>query len=1139
MTPSMDTDLASFFARLAGLVEPAQAHPWQLELSGDATFTNRLIRIPTGMGKTHGVLAAWLWNRLQRADPAWPRRLVWCLPMRVLVEQVADEIGRALHRLGAPAAGISVHALMGGHQPGPWQIHPESHAVLVGTQDMLLSRALNRGYGAGRARWPMEFGLLNHDCLWVMDEVQLMDVGLATSAQLQAFRDDEAAKALRPCRTWWMSATLQPQWLQRSPDTAAMAQALDSPVCVTPAARMGPLWEAVQKPVRLDTRSPAKQAAALIMQEHHASGRGAGGPTLVVLNTVRRALDVHDEILKLLGKERAIPRTELRLVHSRFRPAERAQWRAAFLNRDACCPGADRIVVATQVVEAGVDMSSALLVTDLAPWPSLVQRFGRTARWGGHAQVMVLDSEVIDDKAAAPYSKSELDAARQALTLLQDVSPRSLEAFEEQHPELLDELYPYHPACLLLRQEVDDLFDTAADLSGADIDISRFIRTGDERDVQVFWRDVAPKIQPDANVRASREELCAVPFLQAREWLCEKDRRRPGIRSWVWDWLAGNWRLLEPRDIFPGQILLVPAEVGGYDPLRGWDPKATPEYLTLLPPADAEAFAAAADMADDAESDESLSATAQWQTIAFHGLQVGRRASALAQAMAPQLAGLFDLAGRWHDAGKAHGAFQGSIKPHPHGRQIAKAPKDEWHRGATLYRLPDGSQRVGFRHELASTLALFALIRRCRPDHPALLGPWRELLQSLGQGSELPPAGPALSDERLSPLEREVLALDADDVDLLLYLVCSHHGKVRMSWQASPADQSCRDMTLRIRGVRSGDVLPAVSLSAADGQRHMLPETELVLAAAAVGLNPHTGRGWTERVLGLLTRHGPFALAWLEAVMRAADQRASADGALVDPTLQADNADHGRPGDHPPLAGAARRGEAPSPLGEHSAQRGTQHGAGGRTGGSGPAGSRTRAPAHATRYLETERGRLSYLELAPHLARATSQIEADIEAGLFDEQPLEAELVHDLHRRLCEKLTPQLAGWRRIEVRVGSHTPPAAHQIPLLMREYALDLQARIAATRVNSELIFEALAFAEGRLLSIHPFADFNGRVSRLFLRLLLRRLDLPDVDIVLDPDRPGPYFEALRAGDQRDWRALANLWRRRVELSRGEPSS
>lgn len=99
--------------------------------------------------------------------------------------------------------------------------------------------------------------------------------------------------------------------------------------------------------------------------------------------------------------------------------------------------GTNRIVVATQVIEAGVDLSAGVLVTELAPWPSLVQRFGRAARWGGSAQVIVVDRQPKDDRAAAPYTISELEAARDALALLEDVAPLALEKFEETHPELL------------------------------------------------------------------------------------------------------------------------------------------------------------------------------------------------------------------------------------------------------------------------------------------------------------------------------------------------------------------------------------------------------------------------------------------------------------------------------------------------------------------------------------------------------------------------------------------------------------------------------------------------------------------------------------------------------------------------------
>ncbi len=1124
----MNSEQQAFFMRLAGLPAGGMPHAWQGQLVAERTLTNRLIRIPTGMGKTFGVLGAWAWNRLVLGDSAWPRRLVWCLPMRVLVEQVAAEITAALQRQSGAAAQVPVIALMGGLQAADWQAWPESEAVLVGTQDMLLSRALNRGYGAARARWPMEFGLLNHDCLWVMDEVQLMDVGLATSAQLQAFRDDDATKQLRPCKTWWMSATLQPDWLSIGPDTVALNAALPEASRVPTEHRSGLLWDGVHKPVAVSTEASAKQVAALAAEQHVASGLGTDGPTLIVLNRVARAVEVFDALARRVAKEPALQTCELRLVHSRFRPAERTGWRESFLNRVACAPGTNRIVVTTQVVEAGVDISAALLLTDLAPWPSLVQRFGRAARWGGRARVIVIDARPRDDKAAAPYAVQEVDAAREALHCLDDVSPRSLEAFEESHQELLGALYPYRPLHLLLREEVDDLFDTAPDLCGADIDISRFIRSGDERDVQVCWRSVPPNAAPEAEQRPAREELCAVPFLAARDWLCAKDKEslKPDRRAWVWDWLDARWRLLQRRDIYPGQTLLVDAAAGGYDLLRGFDAQSRRPVLPLSP-----AAVCAADLADEAESDESLSVTAQWQTIAFHGWQVGRLAREIGQALAPELADLLDLAGRWHDAGKGHPAFQASLQPHLHGAEIAKAPGDQWQPRSRLYRLADGSVRAGFRHELASTLALFALLRRCRPDHPALLGPWRELLVLAGQAHAMPPAGSALADGTLSPLEREVLALDAEQFDLLVYLVCAHHGKVRMSWQASPADQSIIDDALRIRGVRDGDVLPSLRLAAADGERYRLPAAELVLAPASVGLNPHTGRGWTERVLGLLKHHGPFALAWLEALIRAADQRASRDASLIDPDLEIpDNAEHGLRGNHPPLEGAAGGREAPAPLDQHPAQRGAQHGGGGRAGGSGHAGSRARPPAHATRYLETQLGTLSCLELAPHLALAARRVEAEIESGGFDKQALDEHLIAELHQRLCAELTPHWVGWRTRDVQVGAHTPPAPHLVPLLMREYGRDLGARLDAARDATDLI-DALAFAEGRLLSIHPFADFNGRASRLFLRLLMRRLDLPDVELIPDPDRPESYFETLRADDRRDWQPLRELWRQRIE--------
>jgi CRISPR-associated endonuclease/helicase Cas3 len=138
---------------------------------------SRLINIPTGLGKTAGVVLAWLWNRIgaqlenpksKFENPPLPRRLVYCLPMRTLVEQTRDEATKWIAGLsekgfiaGKPPR---VVVLMGGEEldddSKDWDIYPEEDTILIGTQDMLISRALNRGYGMSRYRWPMHFGLL-------------------------------------------------------------------------------------------------------------------------------------------------------------------------------------------------------------------------------------------------------------------------------------------------------------------------------------------------------------------------------------------------------------------------------------------------------------------------------------------------------------------------------------------------------------------------------------------------------------------------------------------------------------------------------------------------------------------------------------------------------------------------------------------------------------------------------------------------------------------------------------------------------------------------------------------------------------------------------------------------------------------
>ena len=63
-------------------------------------------------------------------------------------------------------------------------------AIVVGTVDSLVSKALNRGYGIGRATYPIDFALVTNGAHWVIDEIQLCPESTTTLAAACRVRED-------------------------------------------------------------------------------------------------------------------------------------------------------------------------------------------------------------------------------------------------------------------------------------------------------------------------------------------------------------------------------------------------------------------------------------------------------------------------------------------------------------------------------------------------------------------------------------------------------------------------------------------------------------------------------------------------------------------------------------------------------------------------------------------------------------------------------------------------------------------------------------------------------------------------------------------------------------------------------------
>ena len=500
-----------------------EPYPCQETFATDASL-RRLLNLPTGAGKTATAGLGWLYRRRFHPDQevrnATPRRLVYCLPMRVLVEQTRDSLKLWLDRLNLlaehpgdvrpgsnDAQRIAVSVLMGGEDADDWFLHPERDAVLIGTQDMLLSRALNRGYAASRFHWPIDFGLLNSDCLWVFDEPQLMGSGVSTSAQLAGLR--QSLQTLGDCPTVWMSATLEPEWLDTVDfvDSAVRREAtsleLGEHATGNDLDPTRPLHRRMTASKTLRSTDAASSNDMTDVAKAVLAAHEKGTQTLLIVNTVERAKAACLAIEKAKKREKKEFVSTL-LVHSRFRPEEREKLNKQLQDREGT---ADRIIVATQVVEAGVDLSARTLITELAPWASIVQRIGRCNRTGedGPGQVLWID---LSDRQAAPYEVEELSLAREYLQRLegQPVSPLALTEFKQTENIRL----PFEHRHVLRRRDLLDMFDTAPDLSGNDIDVQRFVRGDDpDTDVRVFWREFSADDVKQQSA-AERRELCSV-----------------------------------------------------------------------------------------------------------------------------------------------------------------------------------------------------------------------------------------------------------------------------------------------------------------------------------------------------------------------------------------------------------------------------------------------------------------------------------------------------------------------------------------------------------------------------------------------------------------------------------------------------
>ena len=181
---------------------------------------------------------------------------------------------------------------------------------------------------------------------------------------------------------------------------------------------------------------------------------------------------------------------------------------------------------------------------------------------------------------------------------------------------------------------------------------------------------------------------------------------------------------------------------------------------------------------------------------------------------------------------------------------------------------------------------------------------------------------------------------------------------------------------------------------------------------------------------------------------------------------------------------------------------------------------------------------MTHLEAKNH-PKAIEYIETIAKRESVEKTMTEEEILK-VHDTIFSGILENAGSYRNSQVYIegSDHVPPPAFEVPELMKQLVGWLNKN--PDELNP---IELASLFHHKLVSIHPFDDGNGRVSRLMANLILISNGYT-LTVIKNIDRK-KYYDALERADHEDLKSLVNFLARCVEqsldvyLSAVEPSS
>jgi CRISPR-associated endonuclease/helicase Cas3 len=606
-------EFAAFFEEAHG----KPPFPWQRALAARVLAGDwpACIALPTAAGKTAMIDVAVF--ALAAGAPGAARRIFFVVDRRLVVDEAAERaerlrkalagakpnsvLGRvaaALMRLAGPDAvePLQVGTLRGGLAlRDTWAKSPVQPAVLCSTVDQVGSSLLFRAYGSrSNYNWPIRAGLAGNDALVIVDEAHIAQPFLRTLSAIEKHRVNQEAAGLKtPFRVIEMSATPR----------EASSVFTETDADRQPGSTLQKRWIA-SKPARLIVAGMEGGGAAegnfsglieeMVKQARRLREEGATAVG-VVANRVATAREIHNR----LG-------SEAELLIGRSRPFDReAIWKRVepqvALGRE---PGAPPIyLVATQCIEVGANLDFDGLVTEAATIDALEQRFGRLNREGreGASPGAIVaqkdqtgakyDDAIYGPALAETWRRLVKSARKRGKVQTVDMG---VDAIRTAIPttDRNGLLAPREDAPVLLPAHLDRLAETSPE-PAVSPEPALFLHgpKAGPADVSVVWRADLDPNNPEAWAEAVErvpprpEETMAVPVWAVRRWLQNGSSTIPDVADV--EGQSGDtdsdsderpvllWRGADQSEcvigVRPGSTIVVPAIYGGADEW-GWNP---------------------------------------------------------------------------------------------------------------------------------------------------------------------------------------------------------------------------------------------------------------------------------------------------------------------------------------------------------------------------------------------------------------------------------------------------------------------------------------------------------------------------------------------------------------------------------------